>query len=71
VSFVDKPTVLFLRLTEALSFDNLCELPTTGTRFLAFILGTNEQKDELISMGKVIGALMSDQVNFSTGTQSF
>ena len=60
------PIVMWMRLKDTIVMNDVCELAdVTPTRFLGLIIRPLGETWKATEMGKVMGTLMSDQVNFS------
>lgn len=61
VDFVTEPHMILVRLKDSFLLEDFCEIPVP-TRFICIFIGPVGLEPELISVGKAMGTLMSDQV---------
>ena len=64
--FLTNPVVIWMRLKNTIVMRDTCELAdVTPTRFLGLIIRPIGETSKASELGKVMGTLMSDQVNWS------
>ena len=59
--FLNKTLVAFVRLSQPMYLEDFCEIKKP-TRFLVIILGPAGNSKQLVSLGRAVGSLMSDQL---------
>ena len=59
--FLTETFVAFVRLSKPVLLEDFCEI-SKPTRFLVILLGPDGSNKKLVSMGRAIGSLMSDQL---------
>lgn len=64
VDFAQEPILIWMRLQNSLILENVCELAgVTPTKFLCIVLTPVGETTLATEMGRVVGAMMSDQVS--------
>ena len=60
-SFITETFVAFVRLREPVLLEDFCEIKKP-TRFLVILLGPEGSNKHLMSLGRAVGSMMSDQL---------